>query len=67
MKNFIMSFLANRLAETSTWKGLVVILTTIGVKLSPDQEAAIITLGVSLYGLLAVLFPDKLKKAESTQ
>lgn len=64
MKDWFMSFLANRLSETSTWKGLIAILTLVGVHLSPEQTQAIIALGVSIYGLLAVLFPDKLKKTD---
>jgi hypothetical protein len=44
--------------EPSTWRGLVWLLTAAGVALSPDQQAAIVTGGMALAGLLGAFLPD---------
>jgi hypothetical protein len=47
------------LGEASTWRGLVMILTAIGIQLDPEQQAAIISLGLSIGGILALFFKRK--------
>lgn len=54
-----MEFLKARLKEASTWRGIILLLTVCGVKLSPDQAAAIITLGLAIVGAVGVFAPDK--------
>lgn len=44
--------------ETSTWRGLIWLLTAVGVSLSPDQQTAIATGGMALAGLIGTFLPD---------
>lgn len=44
------------LGEASTWRGIIFILIAVGVQLDPDQQAAIITAGMALAGLIGVFF-----------
>ena len=51
------------LGEAATWRGFVMILTAVGIQLDPDQQAAIISAGLAIAGILAVFFkrnPDLL-------
>lgn len=52
-------YLVARLQEPSTWRGLILIATAAGAKLSPQQVEAILTGGILLAGLVAVAFPDR--------
>ncbi len=49
-----MNYILDRLSESSTWRGLVGIATSLGVVLNPDQAAAIIAAGTALIGLINV-------------
>ena len=51
--------IVDRLAEPSTWRGLFMIATAVGVAVSPEMETAIITLGMSIVGLIGVLTGEK--------
>lgn len=55
MKNFILE----RGKESSTWRGLVALLTAVGVTLSPDQGEAIVALGLAVIGAIGVFTADK--------
>ena len=48
MKDFILS----RGKEASTWRGLVALLTAVGVSISPDQGEAIVALGLAVIGAI---------------
>lgn len=53
------------LGEANTWRGLVMLLTAIGIQVEPDQQAAIISAGMALGGLIAMFSrrnPDSLLK-----
>ncbi len=52
------------LGEASTWRGIIFILTAVGIQLDPPQQAAIITTGMALAGLVGVFFkrPDVPRK-----
>lgn len=53
------------LGEAATWRGFVMILTAVGIQLDHDQQAAIISAGLAIAGILAVFFkrnPDSLPK-----
>jgi len=63
-KDSARKFLSGRLHEASTWRGLIIFLTAIGVSLSPDQAAYIISAGLGLAGFLGAVFPDMFKKPE---
>ena len=58
----IIKYIVKRLKEASTWRGIIVFLTGAGVYISPDQQAAIIPLGLMIAGLIGQLFPDKKDK-----
>ena len=60
-----MEFIKARLREASTWRGLILLATIAGAKLSPEQTEAIVTFGVTLVATIGVFFPDK--KTEATE
>lgn len=51
-------YIIERLKEPSTWRGIVLVLTAAGAKISPDQAIAIGTAGVALAGVIGALLPD---------
>jgi hypothetical protein len=57
-------YLLNRLAEASTWRGFVMLITALGISLNEAQATAIISAGITLVGLIAVFIPDKTRKPE---
>ena len=64
-----MSWVLNRLKEPSTWKGIVVLLSLVGVRFSPEATDLIVELGVTAIGLILVIqkeraIPDEPKKVE---
>lgn len=54
-----MRYLLNRLKEASTWRGLVLVITALGVQLTPDQFSATVATGLAVSGLIGAFFPDK--------
>tara|TARA_R110000868_G_scaffold96010_7_gene264131 strand:- start:440 stop:607 length:168 start_codon:yes stop_codon:yes gene_type:complete len=48
----------DRAKEPSTWRGLVMLLTAIGIPIAPDLANAIITAGLALVGVIGVATPD---------
>jgi hypothetical protein len=58
MKSLIDTLLA-RLGENSTWRGLLLVATAVGVKLEPDLQNAILAAGLGLVGLINVLRKGK--------
>jgi hypothetical protein len=56
-----MSYILARLAEASTWRGIIFLLTAFGVHVSPEQSNAIITAGAAVIGAASVFLPDSLK------
>jgi len=55
MKEFILA----RGKEASTWRGLVALLTAVGVVISPEQVEAVIALGLAVIGAIGVFTADK--------
>lgn len=53
------SYIIARLKEASTWRGIVALVTAIGVTLTPDQSAAIVAAGLAVMGAVGAFFPDK--------
>jgi len=49
-----MNYVLDRLRENSSWRGLIMIATALGVKLDPTQSEAIIAAGLALVGLINV-------------
>lgn len=52
MNNKATQFLLDRIREPSTWRGLVWVMTAIGITLSPDQIDAIVAVGMACAGLI---------------
>jgi hypothetical protein len=52
-------YILDRLAENSTWRGLVMLLTAVGVQVDPSQANAIIAAGLALVGLINVFRRQK--------
>lgn len=52
-------YIFNRLREPSTWRGLVLFITALGVPLSPELMEPIIATGLAVTGLIGVMTQDK--------
>lgn len=50
-----MTFLLARLAERSTWTGIGILLPLVGIHFAPETWQAVISAGMALAGLAAVL------------
>jgi hypothetical protein len=48
-----------RLKENSTWRGIILVLTALGVKLDPALQEQIIMAGLSLVGLINIVRKGK--------
>lgn len=55
------AYLAERLKEPSTWRGLILLVTACGVPIAPQMGEAIITIGLALAGGVGVFSADKPK------
>ena len=44
--------------HASTWKGLLAVAMALGLKLSPEHQATILTVGMSLIGAIQVFVDD---------
>lgn len=49
----------NRLREPSTWAGVGILLSLVGINLAPADAQAIVNGGVALASLLAILIGEK--------
>lgn len=54
MKTYIIA----RLKEPSTYRGLSLVATALGIYISPELVAAITSAGVAVAGLIGILFPS---------
>ena len=53
------TYLLERMREPSTWRGVIMLLTAIGVPVAPAMADAIISVGLAVAGLIGVATPDK--------
>jgi hypothetical protein len=53
------AYVLERMKEPSTWRGLVLLLTALGVPLAPGVSDAIIAAGLGLAGLIGAVMPDR--------
>lgn len=53
------SYILDRAKEASTWRGIILVLTAVGVPVAPALSDAIITFGLGLAGLVGVVTKDK--------
>lgn len=54
-----MNYLLERVKEQSTWQGVVLLLTALGLA-SSEQGDALLNLGLSIAALINVFLPDKI-------
>jgi len=47
-------YILDRLSENSTWRGLILVGTAVGLKLEPDHQEAIVAAGLGLVGAINV-------------
>jgi len=52
-------YLLERAKEPSSWRGLLLLLTAIGIPVAPQLADAIIAVGLALAGLVGVATPDQ--------
>lgn len=53
------AYVIERMKEPSTWRGIVLLLTAIGVPVAPAMADAIVSVGLAVAGLIGVATPDK--------
>ena len=58
MKNAL-DYLLARASESSSWRGLILILTSLGVSVEPALQNHIVALGLGLVGLVNFLRKEK--------
>ena len=51
----LLNVLLGKLSENSTWRGLILVATAVGVKLDPEQANAIIAAGLAIVGVVNVI------------
>jgi hypothetical protein len=56
-----MNYIFARLAEPSTWRGLVALVAAFGVVVSPDQIEAIVAAGLAMIGIIGAFLPDRVQ------
>ena len=54
-----MHYILARLAEQSTWRGLILLLTGFGIELEPALQGHIIAGGLSIVGIINVFRKEK--------
>lgn len=55
------SYIIARMQESSTWRGLTLLIAASGASVSPELKELILILGIGVAGAIAVVFPDKKK------
>lgn len=58
MKNII-DLVLKRLSENSTWRGLILLATALGLKLDPELQNQILAAGLGVIGLINVIRKGK--------
>jgi hypothetical protein len=55
MKAYILA----RIKEASTWRGIILVLTAVGVPVAPVMADSIIAAGLAIAGLIGAFAPDE--------
>ena len=55
----ILNLVLQRLSENSTWRGIILVATALGVKLDPELQNQILVAGLGLVGLINVIRKGK--------
>jgi len=50
----MLNYLVSRLSEPSTWRGLSLLATALGVQIAPELQGAIVAAGIAVAGLVGV-------------
>ena len=53
------AYILERLKEASTWRGIILLLTAVGVPVAPALADSIISAGLAIAGLIGAVTPDK--------
>jgi uncharacterized membrane protein len=51
----MIDYFRKQLAQPTTWRGIVALVTACGVKLSPELQDSIIAAGLALMGLIGIV------------
>lgn len=51
----ILNIVLERLSENSTWRGIILVATALGVQLEPELQNHIVAGGLALVGLINVI------------
>lgn len=52
-------YFLERMKEPSTWRGLTLLLTAVGIPMAPGVSDAVIAVGLAIAGLIGAVMPDK--------
>ena len=52
-------YILDRLAENSTWRGIILVGTAVGLRLEPEHQEAIVAAGLSLVGVINIFRKGK--------
>ena len=55
----MLEFIIARGKEASTWRGLVALVTAVGISVTPELAEAIVSFGLAVIGILGVFTVDK--------
>jgi len=55
----LIQIVISRLSENSTWRGLILVATALGVKMEPELQNQIVAAGLSLVGLINIVRKGK--------
>lgn len=55
----ILNIILERLSENSTWRGLILVATALGIKIDPELQETILAAGLALVGLINVIRKGK--------
>ena len=53
------TYILERLKEASTWRGIILLLTAIGVPVAPAMADMIVSAGLAMAGLIGAIAPDQ--------
>ena len=53
------TYILERIKEASTWRGIILVLTAVGVPVAPAMADSIISVGLAIAGLIGTFSPDK--------
>jgi hypothetical protein len=55
----IVNIVIERLSENSTWRGVILVVTALGLRLEPELQNQIVAAGLSLVGLINIVRKGK--------